>query len=101
MAGLDAGLVYNSFPKMGEKWIPDEILENTPWFKNFTENPVTVQFDHRVLVYSSFCYFCARMKMVFDLIFGKNYFFRAPQRYRLFRRFGYCPTDISYHLVPK
>ncbi|CAG5054631.1 unnamed protein product [Parnassius apollo] len=49
VAGLDAGLVYNSFPKMGERWIPDDILAFNPIARNFTENPTTVQFDHRVL----------------------------------------------------
>lgn len=50
VAGLDAGLVYNSFPKMGGSWIPDDILSFTPKITNFTENPTTVQFDHRLLV---------------------------------------------------
>lgn len=50
MAGLDAGLVYNSFPKMGDKWIPDDILQIDPVLSNITENPTTVQFDHRILV---------------------------------------------------
>lgn len=50
MAGLDAGLVYNSFPKMGDYWIPDDILAFSPSIKNLFENPTTVQFDHRVLV---------------------------------------------------
>ncbi|XP_063381568.1 cytochrome c oxidase assembly protein COX15 homolog [Cydia fagiglandana] len=49
VAGLDAGLVYNSFPKMGDNWIPDDILAFAPTARNFTENPTTVQFDHRVL----------------------------------------------------
>ncbi|KAL1122535.1 hypothetical protein AAG570_002865 [Ranatra chinensis] len=49
VAGLDAGLVYNSFPKMGDHWIPKEILSMTPKSLNFTENPVTVQFTHRIL----------------------------------------------------
>ncbi|CAB4058952.1 COX15 [Lepeophtheirus salmonis] len=49
VAGLDAGLVYNSFPLMGGKIIPDDIWAHSPFFKNFTENPTTVQFDHRVL----------------------------------------------------
>lgn len=53
VAGLDAGLVYNSFPKMGERWIPDELLAFSPTLKNFFENPTTVQFDHRVLVYTT------------------------------------------------
>ncbi|MEE6486306.1 hypothetical protein FKM82_014571 [Ascaphus truei] len=50
VAGLDAGLVYNSFPKMGERWIPDDLLAFSPTLKNFFENPTTVQFDHRILV---------------------------------------------------
>ncbi|XP_046385485.1 cytochrome c oxidase assembly protein COX15 homolog [Ischnura elegans] len=49
VAGLDAGLVYNSFPKMADRWIPEDILAYTPALSNFTENPTTVQFDHRVL----------------------------------------------------
>lgn len=49
VAGLDAGLVYNSFPKMADKWIPSDILAFSPTLRNFTENPTTVQFDHRIL----------------------------------------------------
>ncbi|GAB0094925.1 COX15 [Sergentomyia squamirostris] len=49
VAGLDAGLVYNSFPKMADRWIPSDIFAFTPIMKNFTENPTTVQFDHRIL----------------------------------------------------
>uniref|UniRef100_A0A671S3L5 Cytochrome c oxidase assembly protein COX15 homolog n=1 Tax=Sinocyclocheilus anshuiensis TaxID=1608454 RepID=A0A671S3L5_9TELE len=49
VAGLDAGLVYNSFPKMGERWIPDDLLAFSPAIKNVFENPSTVQFDHRIL----------------------------------------------------
>jgi cytochrome c oxidase assembly protein subunit 15 len=49
VAGLDAGLVYNSFPKMADKWVPDDILALTPRLANITENPTTVQFDHRIL----------------------------------------------------
>lgn len=49
MAGLDAGLVYNTFPKMADRWIPSDIMAFTPKLTNFTENPTTVQFDHRIL----------------------------------------------------
>ncbi|XP_050546814.1 cytochrome c oxidase assembly protein COX15 homolog [Daktulosphaira vitifoliae] len=49
VAGLDAGLVYNSFPKMGDNWIPDDILNLDPIISNVTENPTTVQFNHRIL----------------------------------------------------
>lgn len=49
VAGLDAGLVYNSFPKMADRWIPEDVLAFSPKLRNFTENPTTVQFDHRIL----------------------------------------------------
>lgn len=49
VAGLDAGLVYPNFPKMGDHWIPPEYSTLTPWYKNFFENPVAAQFNHRVL----------------------------------------------------
>ncbi|XP_029376705.1 heme A synthase COX15 isoform X1 [Echeneis naucrates] len=53
VAGLDAGLVYNSFPKMGDRWIPDDLWAFSPTLKNLFENPTTVQFDHRILAISS------------------------------------------------
>ena len=49
VAGLDAGLVYNSFPKMANRWIPDDITALDPKWRNVFENPTTVQFNHRVL----------------------------------------------------
>lgn len=49
VAGLDAGLVYPTFPKMGENWFPPEYFDLSPRYRNFFENPVTTQFNHRVL----------------------------------------------------
>lgn len=49
VAGLDAGFAYNTFPTMNGMWIPEGMLAMTPWYANFTENPVTAQFDHRWL----------------------------------------------------
>merc|ERR1711972_934086 len=49
VAGLDAGLVYNSFPKFADRWIPEDILAFSPTLRNITENPTTVQFNHRIL----------------------------------------------------
>lgn len=49
VAGLDAGLVYNTFPKMADRWIPSDVLAYSPLVRNFTENPTTVQFDHRIM----------------------------------------------------
>jgi len=49
VAGNDAGRAYNSFPKMGDDWIPPEFMELNPWHRNFIENSATVQFNHRIL----------------------------------------------------
>lgn len=49
VAGLDAGLVYNSFPKMADRWIPTDLFTIDPKWRNFFENPTMVQFQHRVL----------------------------------------------------
>lgn len=49
VAGNDAGRAYNSFPKMGDDWIPSEILDLQPLQRNLIENTATVQFNHRVL----------------------------------------------------
>lgn len=49
VSGLDAGLVYNSFPLMGGRVVPDDAMALSPKRRNFFENPATVQFEHRVL----------------------------------------------------
>ncbi len=54
VAGLDAGLVYNTFPLMGDTLIPLDIWDLNPRYINFLENPVTVQFDHRILGITTF-----------------------------------------------
>ena len=48
VAGLDAGLIYNTFPTMNGVLIPDGLWELSPWYKNIFENIMTVQFMHRV-----------------------------------------------------
>lgn len=68
VAGLDAGMIYNSFPYMGETIVPDksELFDpsynkqnpDSSWslfWRNMLENPTTVQFNHRVLAVSTFC----------------------------------------------
>ncbi|KAJ7963494.1 Cytochrome c oxidase assembly protein cox15 [Quillaja saponaria] len=49
VAGNDAGHAFNTFPKMGDTWIPDDIFDMKPLVRNFFENTSTVQLDHRVL----------------------------------------------------
>ncbi len=54
VAGLDAGLTYNTFPLMDGDFIPDGMFEMTPAYINLFENVTTVQFDHRVLAEITF-----------------------------------------------
>ncbi|KAH1263868.1 Cytochrome c oxidase assembly protein COX15 [Glycine max] len=49
VAGNDAGHAFNTFPKMGDTWIPGDIFEMKPLIRNFFENTATVQLDHRIL----------------------------------------------------
>jgi len=49
VAGLDAGLIYNTFPLMDGQWLPSEMFAMRPLYKNFFENIATVQFAHRLL----------------------------------------------------
>ncbi|KAI4366219.1 hypothetical protein MLD38_022123 [Melastoma candidum] len=47
------GHAFNTFPKMGDTWIPDDIFEMKPLVRNFFENTSLVQLDHRILATST------------------------------------------------
>ncbi len=49
VAGLKAGKIYNTFPMMGEHWLPPGLLALEPAWRNFFDNMATVQLDHRIL----------------------------------------------------
>ncbi len=53
VAGLHAGLIYNSFPSMNGAWFPGEAFDLRPGWINFFENHALVQFDHRLLATAS------------------------------------------------
>jgi cytochrome c oxidase assembly protein subunit 15 len=52
VAGLDAGFGYNTWPLINGAFVPNGLGEASPWFMNLFENPLTVQFDHRMLAYA-------------------------------------------------
>lgn len=56
VAGLDAGLVYNTFPLMDGDFVPDGYFSKIPWYTNFFADHASVQFHHRVLAMVSFGY---------------------------------------------
>ena len=49
VAGLHAGLTYNTFPLMDGRLVPEGYAALTPFLRNFAENIATVQFNHRLL----------------------------------------------------
>jgi cytochrome c oxidase assembly protein subunit 15 len=51
VAGIRAGLAYNTFPLMNGHLVPPGIFMIEPWYLNFFNNIATVQFDHRVIAW--------------------------------------------------
>jgi cytochrome c oxidase assembly protein subunit 15 len=49
VAGLDAGMIYNTFPLMESRIVPPDYGTMRPWWRDWFENRATVQFHHRVL----------------------------------------------------
>ncbi|MBC6440704.1 MAG: COX15/CtaA family protein [Rhodospirillales bacterium] len=49
VAGLDAGLYYNTFPLMDGRVVPADYLADEPWWLNPFQNVAAVQFNHRLL----------------------------------------------------
>jgi len=54
VAGLRAGYVYNTWPSIDGAFVPDasRLFFDVPVWRNFFENTLTVQFDHRMLAYA-------------------------------------------------
>jgi cytochrome c oxidase assembly protein subunit 15 len=53
-AGLRAGLTYNTWPLIDGAFVPSSahLFFDQPLWRNFFENTLTVQFDHRMLAYT-------------------------------------------------
>jgi len=51
VSGLNAGLIFNTFPYMEGVWLPDGVWGNPVWYKNLFEDATTAQFVHRILTY--------------------------------------------------
>jgi heme a synthase len=49
VAGLKAGLFFNTFPLMAGGWLPPQGMDLQPALLNLVENPITVQWMHRLL----------------------------------------------------
>ena len=65
VAGMDAGLAYNSWPLMDGAIIPTGLMAMSPAWLNVFENAKTVQFDHRMFGYA--LWLVAAIHMVISL----------------------------------
>jgi cytochrome c oxidase assembly protein subunit 15 len=54
MAGLDAGKSFNTWPKMGDNFIPENLIFIEDRLFGFFDNSVFIHFFHRALAYLSF-----------------------------------------------
>jgi cytochrome c oxidase assembly protein subunit 15 len=51
VAGLNAGLTYNTWPLMDGSLVPSGLFLHQPWIANFGDNVTMVQFQHRMTAY--------------------------------------------------
>ena len=61
VAGLDAGLSYNTWPLMDGALVPGGLFVQQPAWINLFENPKTVQFVHRIGAYVLFAFVLMHM----------------------------------------
>ncbi|MBS1634633.1 MAG: COX15/CtaA family protein [Bacteroidetes bacterium] len=48
-AHIRPGQIFNTWPKMGEDWVPEQVTMKDTFFRNFFENASGIQFVHRTL----------------------------------------------------
>jgi cytochrome c oxidase assembly protein subunit 15 len=51
MAGLKAAAAASTWPSINGYWFPPSLFKESPLFKNFIENKITIHFVHRALAY--------------------------------------------------
>jgi len=66
VAGLDAGLIYNTWPLMDERLVPRSYGQMQPLWRDLFENHGTVQFNHRAAAYILFAAALAMVWGVFN-----------------------------------
>ena len=58
-SGMKAGYGYNTYPKMGDDWVPEALFGLSPFWQNLVSDKFSVQFIHRwlgtVLTLSTIC----------------------------------------------
>jgi cytochrome c oxidase assembly protein subunit 15 len=84
VAGLRAGLTYNTWPLMDGYFVPplDHLIVLSPWWANLFDNITTVQFAHRITAY------CVLALGILQVIAVKRAMGRGPAYRRAHIVFG-------------
>jgi heme a synthase len=71
VAGLRAGLIYNTWPLIDGSLVPgaNALFAGVPAWRNLFENALTVQFDHRMMAYALWIF---AMAHVLDAVRSRN-----------------------------
>ena len=77
VAGLDAGMAYNTWPLMEGAFVPTGLLAIEPTLLNFTDNAKTVQFVHRITAYLLWGAALAHMAITIRQVGGTTHSRRA------------------------
>ncbi|MBN9075403.1 MAG: COX15/CtaA family protein [Rhizobiales bacterium] len=77
VAGTNAGFSYNTWPLMDGRIVPDGLFVIEPAWRNFFENPKTVQFIHRCGAYTVWIVALAQMIFAFRHAPGTTHARRA------------------------
>ncbi len=74
VAGLHAGRIYNTWPLMDGALIPTGLFMQSPWYANFIDSHLTVQFNHRLVAY------CIALLVVLIFVWSKSLNLSKPSR---------------------
>lgn len=74
-AKIRPGHIFNSWPKMGEDWMPEQVTMKESFYLNFFENASGIQFAHRTIAVIVVIVLCV-------LWYKSNKLKLTPQQYR-------------------
>ena len=69
VAGMGAGSLFNTWPKMGDAWLPEAVASLEPLWRNFFEGKAGVQFIHRSL---AILLFLMGLRILWPIMFGPS-----------------------------
>jgi cytochrome c oxidase assembly protein subunit 15 len=57
-AKIRSGHIFNTWPKMGDEWMPEQVTMKSGFFENILENAAGIQFMHRTIAVIVVCVLC-------------------------------------------